>query len=95
VCDALVADAAVGRVLNAGTGADVSVNDLAALIEPDADRIVHVEHIHPQSEIAILRCDARRAKQILGWQPEIPLAEGLALTRGWMRERLATGTPVA
>ena len=42
-----------------GPGADVSVNELAALIEPDATRIVHVEHIHPQSEIAVLRCDAR------------------------------------
>ena len=31
------------------------------LIEPDPARIVHVEHIHPQSEIAVLRCDPRRA----------------------------------
>ena len=95
VCDALVSDAAVGRVLNAGTGADVSVNELAALIERDPSRIVHVEHIHPQSEIAILRCDPRQAKQVLGWQPEISLAEGLALTRAWMADRLAAGTPVA
>ena len=40
-----------------GPGADVSVNDLAAAIEPDPARIVHVEHIHPQSEIAVLRCE--------------------------------------
>ncbi len=26
-------------------------------VEPDPARIVHVEHIHPQSEIAVLRCD--------------------------------------
>ena len=94
VCDALVAKNAVGRVLNAGTGADVSVNQLAALIEPEQDRIVHVEHIHPQSEIPILRCDARRARDLLGWSPRISLAEGLALTRAWMGERLAAGTPV-
>ena len=42
-----------------GPGVDVSVNDLAAAIEPDAARIEHVEHIHPQSEIAVLRCDPR------------------------------------
>ena len=95
VCDTLVADRAVGRVLNAGTGADVAVNELAALIEPNPSRIVHVEHIHPQSEIAILRCDAGRARQVLGWGPEISLAEGLALTRAWMADRLTAGTPVA
>ena len=32
-------------------------------IEPDAARIRHVEHIHPQSEIAVLRCDARLAAE--------------------------------
>ena len=55
VVAALASDAALGRVLNAGTGADVSINALAVLIEPDASRIVHVPHIHPQSEI---RCCA-------------------------------------
>ena len=45
------------------------VNELAAPIEPDPARIVHVEHIHPQSEIAVLRCDARQARELLGWAP--------------------------
>lgn len=95
VCDALLCDAATGLVLNAGTGRDVSVNDLAAAIEPDAERIVHVEHIHPQSEIAVLRCDARRAADLLGWRPLVDLPDGLARVRGWMAERLAAGQPVA
>ena len=95
VCDALVADEAVGGLLNAGTGVDVSVNALAALIEPDAARIVHVEHIHPQSEIAVLRCDSRLAREVLGWAPQVALADGLARTRSWMAERLALGLPVA
>lgn len=94
VCDALVAEAAVGQVLNAGTGADVSVNELAASIEPDPGRVVHVPHIHPQSEIAVLRCDARRAAELLGWRPEVSLPDGLAATRSWMAARLAAGEPV-
>jgi len=94
VCDALLSEAATGRILNAGTGVDVSVNDLAAAIEPDASRIVHVEHIHPQSEIAVLRCDAREAWRVLGWQPEVPLAEGLRRVRSWMSERVAAGVAV-
>ena len=95
VCDALVNDAATGRILNAGTGRDVSVNELAATIETDHAKVVHVEHIHPQSEIAVLRCDPRRAAELLGWRPEVSLAEGLAHTRTWMAERLALGQPVA
>ncbi len=95
VCDALTSDAAVGGLLNAGTGVDVSVNELAAAIEPDPSRVVHVEHIHPQSEIAVLRCDARAARRLLGWAPEVTLADGLARTRTWMAERLALGLPVA
>jgi UDP-glucose 4-epimerase len=95
VCDALAADAATGRILNAGTGHDVSVNELAATIEPDPGRIVHVEHIHPQSEIPVLRCDARRGAAALGWRPEVSLAEGLARTREWMAGRLEAGVGVA
>ena len=95
VCDALASDAATGRILNAGTGHDVSVNELAATIEPDTSRIVHVEHIHPQSEIALLRCDARQAAELLGWQPEVSLAEGLARTREWMAGRIEAGVAVA
>jgi len=95
VVDALFSDAAVGRVLNAGTGVDVSVNELAALVEPDATRIQHVDHIHPQSEIAVLRCDARLAESVLGWRPQVDLEDGLARVRSWMEDRIAAGAVLA
>jgi UDP-glucose 4-epimerase len=94
VADALLSDAALGRVLNAGTGADVTVNALAAMVEPDPTRIVHVEHIHPQSEIAVLRCDPSLAMEALGWRPEVSLEEGLGRMRAWMAQRLEAGVPV-
>ena len=46
-------------------------------IEPDPARIVHVEHIHPQSEIAVLRCDPALASELLGWSPTVALDDGL------------------
>ena len=95
MCDALASNAVLGGLLNAGTGVDVSVNHLAAAIEEDPSRVVHVDHIHPQSEIAVLRCDPRLAREVLGWRPEVTLADGLARTRAWMAERLALGLPVA
>ncbi len=77
-------DAVVGRILNAGTGADVSINELAARVCADPSRIEHVEHIHPQSEIMKLGCDARLAAELLDWRPATPLDEGLARTRAWL-----------
>jgi nucleoside-diphosphate-sugar epimerase len=94
VCDALQSDAAVGRILNAGTGTDISINELAAAVEPDPDRVVHVEHIHPQSEIAVLRCDPRLAHDILDWRAEVELTDGLRRVRDWMAERLQLGMVV-
>jgi nucleoside-diphosphate-sugar epimerase len=94
VVSALMSPSVVGRVVNAGTGHDVSVNELAALVEPDPARIVHVPHIHPQSEIAMLRCDPRLAADLLDWRPTVSLHEGLARVRGWMEERLEAGVPV-
>jgi nucleoside-diphosphate-sugar epimerase len=91
---ALTSDRVVGRILNAGTGHDVSVNELASLIEPDSGRIVHVPHIHPQSEIAVLRCDPRLAADLLDWRPATSLADGLGRVRAWMGERLGAGVPV-
>jgi nucleoside-diphosphate-sugar epimerase len=95
VADALLSEVVVGRILNAGTGVDVSVNALAAAVESDPTRVVHVEHIHPQSEIAVLRCDPRLAETLLGWRPQVALDDGLASVRSWMADRLASGVPVA
>jgi nucleoside-diphosphate-sugar epimerase len=94
VVAALTSDDVVGRVVNAGTGRDVSVNELARLIEPDASRIVHVPHIHPQSEIAVLRSDPSLAAELLDWRPAVDLPEGLARVRAWMEDRLGAGVPV-
>jgi nucleoside-diphosphate-sugar epimerase len=94
VVAALLSDRVTGRILNAGTGHDVSVNELAMLVQPDPERIVHVPHIHPQSEIAVLRCDPRLAADLLDWRPQVELADGLARVRAWMADRLATGSAV-
>ena len=53
-----------------------------------------MEHIHPQSEIAVLRCDPRRAQELLGWRPEVGLTDGLARVRTWMTEQQAAGIAV-
>lgn len=75
---------AEGRVLNAGTGRDVSVNELAALCCSAGNRVEHVLHDHPQAEIMRLLADATNARRILGWAPKTSLEAGLAKTRAWL-----------
>lgn len=73
-----------GEIVNAGLGRDISINDLAKLIVGDDTRIKHVEHIHPQSEIQKLLCNYEKAKELLGWEPQVSLEEGLRRTEEWI-----------
>lgn len=74
-----------GEIVNAGLGRDISVNDLAALICNEHDRIKHVTHIHPQSEIPKLLCNFSKAKGLLGWEPQFSLEEGIRQTEAWIK----------
>ena len=76
---------AVGEVINAGSGKDIAIKDLALLICKDPKRIKHVEHHHPQSEIPKLLCDHTKAKEMLGWAPKTSLEEGIEKTKAWIR----------
>lgn len=87
IVDGTFSDAAVGQVLNAGTGRDVSINELAELVATDGTDITHVEHHHPQSEIQTLRCDPTKANELLGWEAEEPLEDGVAQLRSWLQQQ--------
>jgi nucleoside-diphosphate-sugar epimerase len=86
VVAAAQAKAAEGEVLNAGTGTDVTINDLAKLCSTSGAGIQHVTHDHPQAEIQRLIANATKAKTLLGWQARTPLSEGIARTRAWLAE---------
>lgn len=75
---------AEGTILNAGTGSDVSINELATKCATNGNTVEHVAHDHPQAEIMRLCSDATRAKTVLGWSAKTSLEEGLAKTRAWL-----------
>lgn len=72
-----------GEIINAGSGRDISIKDLAYKIDSSAI-IRHVPHHHPQSEIRKMVCDSGKAKKILGWEARTSLEEGLEKTRAWI-----------
>jgi len=86
VVDGTFSKEATGEVINAGTGSDISINDLAALIASDGTEITHVEHHHPQSEVQKLLCDPGKAKELLGWEPAVSLEDGVERLREWLQE---------
>lgn len=74
-----------GEIVNAGTGRDVTINELANIISKERVEINHIKHIHPQSEIMKLKCNYKKAKELLGWNPEHTLEEGINETEEWIK----------
>lgn len=88
VIKAALSDKVWGETINIGTGKDISLNDLALLIADNHNKVSHIPHIHPQSEIFKLVCDYKKARKLLNWNPKISLKEGIGKTRKWI---LTTG----
>lgn len=86
VVEAGYSDKVNGEIVNAGLGRDITINHLAALIASSKEKIKHVEHIHPQSEIQRLLCNYSKAKELLDWEPEVSLEEGIKRTEEWIKE---------
>ena len=75
-------DRAVGRVVNLGNGMGISVGDLAhkilRLCESEARITCEQQRVRPvNSEVMELVCDNALANDLLDWQPQVSLDEGL------------------
>lgn len=86
-------DAAVGGVVNVGSGRDISIGELARLICELVGVELRIEcddqRLRPKdSEVERLLADNTRAREWLGWQPQVDLKDGLRRTIDWMRENL-------
>jgi len=81
-------EGAIGRVMNIGSGRETSVNEIArAVIEVVGNPRVEVVHDAPRpGDIARMCADGSRAREILGYAPEVPLAVGLARLKEWYQK---------
>jgi len=74
--------------VNIGTGLETDVNTLARLILDATGRRSEVRHgPTKQGEQRRSVVDSRRAAEVLGWRPEVSLADGLGRTVEWFRQR--------
>jgi NAD dependent epimerase/dehydratase len=91
-------DGAIGRTLNAGSGAAIHIGGLAEkileIMGSEATVVADAARVRPDaSEVEELLCDASALRRETGWEPVVGLSEGLRLTVDWFRERLATTKP--
>lgn len=82
-------DRAVGEVVNVGSGREISIGDLVALMIQLTGRQVEVivedRRLRPPgSEVGRLLCDNTRARHWAGWEPSVSLEEGLRITAEWV-----------
>jgi len=82
-----------GQTFNLGTGTEIRIRDLAreivALIGREIEIQVDPARLRPEkSEVQRLISDNRRAQEVLGWVPQVPLREGLAHTIEWIAAHL-------
>lgn len=81
----------VGRVLNSGTGTEISIGDLAETIARLMDRDIELhqdeERFRPDaSEVMRLVCDSSALRAATGWSPQWSLEDGLRETIGWFTD---------
>jgi dTDP-glucose 4,6-dehydratase len=87
-----------GEVVNLGSGAEISIADLAALVFRLVGRELPITFSPdrarpPLSEVERLLADTSKAEKLLGWTPKVGLEEGLRRTIEWFEGFLGSYKP--
>ena len=78
-------DSAERGPVNLGNPEELSVTDLACLVLRVTRSSSPVEYRPLPEDDPARRCpDIGRARRLLGWQPEVPVAEGIRRTADWL-----------
>ena len=84
---------AIGRTINIGSGAEITIAELARKIGELFGKTVTIEsqqqRIRPEdSEVGRLLADNSKARMILGWRPIVSFEKGLSQTVEWIQSHL-------
>ncbi|MGH8994689.1 MAG: GDP-mannose 4,6-dehydratase [Acidimicrobiales bacterium] len=87
------AEAAVGEVVNLGSGTAVTIGQVVDKVATIVGRALTVvtddQRVRPdKSEVSRLLSDSAKAAQLAGWKAEVGLEEGLRLTTEWIGAHL-------
>ncbi len=87
-------DEAIGKVINIGTGRDISIGELVekvlGLMGKRKEMEVQDRRIRPEkSEVMQLLADTRLAQKLFGWSPQYTIEDGLRETIDWYQTNLS------
>ena len=74
--------------LNVGQDRMVSINELADLIAEIAGCPILKKHVDGPQGVRGRNSDNTRLREVLGWEPEVSLEEGLARTYAWIEDQV-------
>lgn|SRR3989338_4936184 len=82
-----------GQVFNTGSGVEISIKELADMIQSILGRKVRIrvdqQRLRPvKSEVGRLICDASKIHSVCGWKGRKTMQEGLKLTCDWIKANL-------
>jgi nucleoside-diphosphate-sugar epimerase len=81
--------------LNLGQDRMISINGLADLIATIAHTTIEKKHISGPMGVRGRNSDNTLLRQVLGWEPQISLEEGLERTYAWIEEQVQATLQVA
>lgn len=84
---------AIGNTINLGSRREISIHNLAELIAKICQKPLEIEtdpaRLRPEgSEVERLMAENKLAYELLGWQPNVSLEEGLEKTISWISDHL-------
>ena len=82
--------APAGALYNVGGGEEASMLEAIALLERLSGRTLPVRHVdRARGDVARTKADVSRIREAVGWEPRVPLADGLARMWAWASGRVA------
>jgi nucleoside-diphosphate-sugar epimerase len=78
-----------GEPLNLGQDRLISINQLADLVAAIAGVTITIKHIPGPEGVRGRNSDNTRLRQVLGWEPQVSLEQGLSTTYIWIERQVS------
>lgn len=88
---AIGTEGAWGKIINVAGDESISIYDLANLVQDVSGKSSGLVVLDEEDDPRQYRIDNKKAKQLLGFSPEITIKEGLGLVWEWLKETDRTG----
>ncbi len=83
-------DELIATPINLGSSELVSINELVSIVEEIADvKLERSYKLDAPKGVAGRNSDNTFIQQVLGWEPNTPLRDGMAETYAWIAEQFA------